>query len=101
MPIISIQGGCKVKKVSSTLISLSVVLSVWAISITAVEATNNQNTDKQAAAAEDNQSTDNPKLSFGVISDIHTRAGKDDSGNPYYDHAAENKFAAALQDLNT
>jgi Icc protein len=46
------------------------------------------------------ESNDKPKLSFGVISDIHLRAGKDDMGNPYYDHAAENKFAAALQDLN-
>jgi Icc protein len=87
-----------VKKVSSTLISLSIVLSVWLVFLTVVAAADNQNTDKQA---EVNQGADNPKLSFGVISDIHTRAGKDDSGNPYYDHAAENKFAAALQDLNT
>ncbi|GMA63149.1 metallophosphoesterase [Alicyclobacillus fastidiosus] len=46
-------------------------------------------------------SVDKPKLSFAVISDIHLRAGVDDVGNPYYDHVAENKFQAALQDLHS
>jgi Icc protein len=46
-------------------------------------------------------SVDKPKLSFDVISDIHLRAGFDDAGNPYYDHVAENKFQAALQDLHS
>lgn len=45
------------------------------------------------------KSSDKCELSFGVISDIHLRAGKDDIGNPYYDFQAENKFKAALQDL--
>jgi Icc protein len=49
----------------------------------------------------EDESNDKTKLSFGVISDIHLRAGVDDVGNPYYDHSAENKFQAALQDLNT
>ncbi len=40
------------------------------------------------------------ELSFGVISDVHLRAGKNDAGHPYHDYVAETNFASALQDLH-
>ncbi len=47
-----------------------------------------------------NNSDKQPRLTFGVISDIHIRSGKDYRGYPYHDKEAGRKFASALRDLN-
>ncbi|GMA64560.1 hypothetical protein GCM10025859_50000 [Alicyclobacillus fastidiosus] len=40
-----------------------------------------------------------PKLSFSVISDIHLREGKSNSGTTYHDRIADHRLLSALTDI--